>query len=128
VEAGTEYLFQLLNLYQNDPIKALAAYNAGAHRVEQYHGVPPYRETRLYVSRIVKDFNKKKLAQMKGTQPSAPVEAQSKTSPQVKKTAATMKAAAGIPAGAAVKPASNSRKNSTPRTRVAALQNPAQTE
>ena len=74
VEAGTAYLSELLTLYNNDPIKALAAYNAGAHRVEQYHGVPPYRETRAYITRIVKDFNAKKLAQMKAakTQAAAP--------------------------------------------------------
>lgn len=74
VEAGTAYLSELLTLYNNDPIKALAAYNAGAHRVEQYHGVPPYRETRAYIARIVKDFNAKKLAQMKAakTQAAAP--------------------------------------------------------
>src|SRR5947209_20035763 len=69
VEAGTAYLSELLTLYNNDPIKALAAYNAGAHRVQQYHGVPPYRETRAYIARIVNDFNSKKLAQMKATQP-----------------------------------------------------------
>ena len=68
VEAGTAYLSQLLELYQNDPIKALAAYNAGAHRVQQYHGVPPYRETRTYVARIVRDFNAKKKAQAKMSQ------------------------------------------------------------
>jgi len=67
VEAGTTYLRQLLGLYDNDPIKALAAYNAGAHRVEQYHGVPPYRETKAYVARIVRDFNAKKKAQTKAT-------------------------------------------------------------
>src|SRR5437588_612897 len=70
VNAGTAHLSELLELYHNDPIKALAAYNAGAHRVEQYHGVPPYRETRAYIARIVRDFNAKKLAQMKATQSS----------------------------------------------------------
>lgn len=70
VEGGTAYLSQLLDQYHNDPIKALAAYNAGPNRVEQYHGVPPYMETRAYVARIVRDFNAKKRAQMKA-QPSA---------------------------------------------------------
>jgi soluble lytic murein transglycosylase-like protein len=65
VEAGTAHLSSLLDLYNNDPIKALAAYNAGAHRVKQYHGVPPYRETRDYINKIVRDFNAKKRAQMK---------------------------------------------------------------
>ncbi len=65
IDAGTAHLNSLLNLYHDDPVKALAAYNAGAHRVEQYHGVPPYRETRAYVSKIVRDFNAKKRAQMK---------------------------------------------------------------
>jgi soluble lytic murein transglycosylase-like protein len=65
VEAGTAHLSDLLDRYHNDPIKALAAYNAGAHRVKQYHGVPPYRETRAYVAKIVRDFNARKRAEMK---------------------------------------------------------------
>ena len=65
VEAGTAHLGALLDRYNNDPIKALAAYNAGAHRVKQYNGVPPYRETRAYINKIVRDFNAKKRAQMK---------------------------------------------------------------
>jgi soluble lytic murein transglycosylase-like protein len=65
VEAGTAHLSALLDRYHNDPIKALAAYNAGAHRVKQYNGVPPYRETRAYITKIVRDFNAKKRAQMK---------------------------------------------------------------
>ncbi len=69
IEAGTAHLNSLLNLYHDDPVKALAAYNAGAHRVEQYHGVPPYRETRAYVSKIVRDFNAKKRAQRKTLPP-----------------------------------------------------------
>jgi len=62
VEAGTRYLRELLERYNFDLIKALAAYNAGPERVEQYNGVPPYYETKAYVARIVRDFNKKKLA------------------------------------------------------------------
>lgn len=63
VEAGTTYLSELLDRYNNDPIRALAAYNAGPERVQQYHGVPPYRETKLYIARIVRDFNAKKARQ-----------------------------------------------------------------
>jgi soluble lytic murein transglycosylase-like protein len=62
VEAGTRYLRELLERYNFDLIKALAAYNAGPQRVEQYNGVPPYYETKAYVARIVRDFNKKKMA------------------------------------------------------------------
>jgi soluble lytic murein transglycosylase-like protein len=65
VEAGTAHLSALLDQYHDDPIKALAAYNAGAHRVKQYNGVPPYQETRAYIAKIVRDFNAKKRAQMK---------------------------------------------------------------
>ena|SRR2546423_6024644 len=60
VEGGTRYLGALLSRYHNDLGKALAAYNAGPDRVEQYHGVPPYPETRAYVARIIHDFNRKK--------------------------------------------------------------------
>jgi len=63
VEGGTRYLRELLERYDFDLIKALAAYNAGPQRVEQYGGVPPYYETKAYVAHIVRDFNKKKLAQ-----------------------------------------------------------------
>jgi hypothetical protein len=63
VDGGTRYLRQLLERYDFDLVKALAAYNAGPQRVEQYRGVPPYSETRAYVSRIVRDFNRKKLAE-----------------------------------------------------------------
>ncbi|MGA9797612.1 MAG: lytic transglycosylase domain-containing protein [Terriglobales bacterium] len=65
VEGGTRYLSELLELYNFDVIKALAAYNAGPHRVQQYGGVPPYYETRTYVARIVRDYNRKKLAERK---------------------------------------------------------------
>src|SRR6202171_86646 len=62
VEGGTKYLRELLERYNFDLVKALAAYNAGPQRVEQYGGVTPYYEPRAYVARIVRDFNRKKLA------------------------------------------------------------------
>jgi len=63
VEGGTLYLRQLLDRYNNDLVKALAAYNAGPGRVDQYGGLPPYAETRAYVTEIVRDFNRQKLAE-----------------------------------------------------------------
>jgi soluble lytic murein transglycosylase-like protein len=62
IEGGTRYLRDLLTFYHNDLIKALAAYNAGPERVEQYHGVPPYRETYDYVARVIRNFNRTKFA------------------------------------------------------------------
>ena len=82
VDGGTRYLRELLERYNFDLIKALAAYNAGTKRVEQYHGVPPYQETRHYVASIVRDFNRKKLAQQKAAKAS-----QTQTSSQAKASA-----------------------------------------
>ena len=63
IEGGTRYIRQLLDRYHLDLVKALAAYNAGPERVEQYHGVPPYPETIAYVSRVIRNFNGKQSAQ-----------------------------------------------------------------
>lgn len=63
VEGGTKYLRQLLEKYDFDPVKALAAYNAGATRVDKYHGVPPYYETQAYIARIIRDYNRRKIAE-----------------------------------------------------------------
>lgn len=65
VDGGTKYLRELLERYNFDLVKALAAYNAGPQRVDRYGNIPPYYETRMYVRKIVLDFNKKKAAQQK---------------------------------------------------------------
>src|SRR5580700_2010924 len=81
VEGGTRYLRELLERYNFDLVKALAAYNAGPHRVEQYGGVPPYYETKAYVARIVRDYNKK-LAAKSAAQPAAQKNSPSKSAPK----------------------------------------------
>jgi soluble lytic murein transglycosylase-like protein len=92
VNGGTRYLRELLERYNFDLIKALAAYNAGPQRVEQYGGVPPYYETKAYVARIVRDFNKKKLAAAKSaSQPAASKNAPNKISAASPSTAKTHK-------------------------------------
>lgn len=61
VEAGARFLRELLIQYRNHPDQlrlALAAYNAGPGAVRRYNGVPPYRETQLYVEKIVEAYRK----------------------------------------------------------------------
>jgi len=64
IDAGTRYLRTLMTRYQkhhNSLTRVIAAYNAGPGAVDRYRGVPPYRETRIYVKRVLnfwKDFEK----------------------------------------------------------------------
>jgi hypothetical protein len=64
VDGGAAYLDRLLIRYHDDIALALAAYNAGPGAVDKWHGVPPYRETRAYVARVIREFNRRKLAGM----------------------------------------------------------------
>jgi soluble lytic murein transglycosylase-like protein len=54
LDGGVRYLRELVNRFGNQPELVLAAYNAGEQAVETYGGVPPYRETVAYVSRILR--------------------------------------------------------------------------
>lgn len=53
VEGGVKYLRFLLDTFHGDVSLALAAYNAGLSKVAKYGGIPPYAETRTYVSRVL---------------------------------------------------------------------------
>jgi soluble lytic murein transglycosylase-like protein len=53
VEAGTAYLQALMQRYDGDIVKTLAAYDAGPRAVDRFGGLPPYRETQAYVDAIL---------------------------------------------------------------------------
>jgi soluble lytic murein transglycosylase-like protein len=53
LDMGSRYLARLIRDYKGDLELAVAAYNAGPGAVEKYRGVPPYRETKEYVRRVL---------------------------------------------------------------------------
>ncbi|MFP4168688.1 MAG: transglycosylase SLT domain-containing protein [Desulfonatronovibrionaceae bacterium] len=59
IEAGVRYLKTLISRYKEIPL-ALAAYNAGPSRVDKYGDIPPFRETKLYVSKVLRIYKERK--------------------------------------------------------------------
>ena len=61
INAGTRYLRELLDRYNNDLTLTIAAYNAGPQRIDQFNkGIPPYRETISYVRLVQKTYKARK--------------------------------------------------------------------
>lgn len=53
LSAGVQYLKHLIDLFDGNVTMAVAAYNAGPSRVHRYQGVPPYGETRRFLTRVM---------------------------------------------------------------------------
>jgi soluble lytic murein transglycosylase-like protein len=58
VEGGVRYLKDLIKLFDRSTSKVLAAYNAGQEAIKKYGGVPPYRETKTYIQRVMAGYAK----------------------------------------------------------------------
>ena len=54
IRGGVMHLRHLLDRYRNNTALAVAAYNAGSAPVDRYRAIPPYPETRQFVSRVLK--------------------------------------------------------------------------
>lgn len=57
IRGGVAYLDWLMSEFGNDPVLALAGYNAGEGAVRRHEGVPPYAETRAYVPKVLAAWN-----------------------------------------------------------------------
>ncbi|MBN1379973.1 MAG: lytic transglycosylase domain-containing protein [Gammaproteobacteria bacterium] len=60
LKAGIRHFRELMDQYRDNLRLALAAYNAGAHNVKKYKGVPPFRETQNYVTKVMDYFERYK--------------------------------------------------------------------
>ncbi len=62
IQGGTKYLVDLIKLYDGDTKRVLAAYNAGQEAIKKYGGIPPYRETKNYIKKVMATYNKPRIS------------------------------------------------------------------
>ena len=62
IEGGVKYLVDLIKLYDGDTRRVLAAYNAGQEAIKKYGGIPPYRETKNYIKKVMAAYPKSKIS------------------------------------------------------------------
>ena len=60
IQGGVKYIGQMLRLFKGKKRFAIAAYNAGPGNVRKYGGIPPYRETKNYVKKVMAEYHRLK--------------------------------------------------------------------
>ncbi len=60
IQGGVKYISEMLSLFKGKKRFAVAAYNAGPGKVKKYKGIPPYRETKNYVKRVMAEYHRLK--------------------------------------------------------------------
>ena len=58
IEGGIKYLVDLIKLYDGSTEHVLAAYNAGQEAIKRYGGIPPYKETKNYIRKVMESYSK----------------------------------------------------------------------
>jgi soluble lytic murein transglycosylase-like protein len=56
IQAGVKYISEMLSMFSGKKRFAVAAYNAGPGKVRRYRGIPPYRETKNYVKKVMTEY------------------------------------------------------------------------
>ena len=56
IDAGVRYFKYLLDQFDGEMKLALAAYNAGSYNVRKYGGIPPFKETKFYINKVLKYY------------------------------------------------------------------------